>query len=181
MCLSALNAAHSMAPAAQHQCRVIRDKFVDYFVAMRISQKSAAYVHYETLRYFKSTWMQLRSNQTCFSCSMRNPEHTLSCGHTICDTCVQIFARPVLEGEYHFILEQCLLCSLGTLRVTLKPPTAGTRILSIDGGGVRGVVPLEFLSILQDAIGPECQLQDLFDLAFGTSSGKCFRLKGFQY
>ena len=70
------------------------------------------------------------------------------------------------------MLEKCVLCSLGTLRVTLKPPTAGIRILSVDGGGVRGVVPLEFLNILQDTIGPECPIQDLFDLAFGTSSGK---------
>ena len=58
------------------------------------------------------------------------------------------------------------------LRVILKPPTAGIRILSVDGGGIRGIVPLEFLSVLQDALGQGCLVQDMFDLAFGTSAGK---------
>ncbi|KAL9606564.1 MAG: hypothetical protein Q9179_000289 [Wetmoreana sp. 5 TL-2023] len=58
-----------------------------------------------------------------------------------------------------------------SLSVVLKPPTAGINILSIDGGGVRGAVPLEFLSILQEILGDDCPIQDLFDLAFGTSSG----------
>ena len=54
----------------------------------------------------------------------------------------------------------------------IKPPTAGSRILSIDGGGIRGVVPLEFLHLLQGILGPSLSLLDLFDQAFGTSSGK---------
>ena len=58
------------------------------------------------------------------------------------------------------------------LTVQLKPPTAGIRVMSIDGGGVRGIVPLEFLDLLQRSLGPECPLQDFFDLAFGTSAGK---------
>lgn len=44
-------------------------------------------------------------------------------------------------------------------------------MLSIDGGGTRGVIPLEHLRLLQDALGPDCALQDMFDLAVGTSSG----------
>lgn len=63
------------------------------------------------------------------------------------------------------------MCGSSSLTVTLKPPTAGIRILTIDGGGIRGVVPLEFMRKLQDKVGPDCPIQDLFDLAFGTSSG----------
>ena len=58
----------------------------------------------------------------------------------------------------------------------LKPPTAGVRILCIDGGGIRGVIPLEFLGLLQGDIGPECPIQDFFDMAFGTSSGNCIHI-----
>ncbi|THC87635.1 hypothetical protein EYZ11_012916 [Aspergillus tanneri] len=43
-------------------------------------------------------------------------------------------------------------------------------ILAIDGGGVRGVIPLEFLNLIQENLGL-CPLQDLIDLAIGTSSG----------
>ncbi len=82
--------------------------------------------------------------------------------------------RPSVGHQYH--VQRCPLCGAGSLEVTLKPPTAGVRVLTIDGGGVRGVVPLEFLRILQDTIGPECPVQDLFDLAFGTSSGKFTRV-----
>ena len=77
---------------------------------------------------------------------------------------------PANDYQYH--LQHCTLCGLGSLTVDLKPPTAGIRILSIDGGGVRGVIPLEFLRILQDIVGPDCPIQDLFDVAFGTSSGE---------
>lgn len=54
---------------------------------------------------------------------------------------------------------------------------AGKRItiLSIDGGGVRGVIPstvLEFLEkTLQDLDGPEVALADYFDVVAGTSTG----------
>ncbi len=117
-------------------------------------------------------WSRLRSNSTCLSCLRRRPEHTLTCGHALCDICVQLFGsvKPSVGYQYH--VQSCPLCGAGSLLVTLKPPTAGIRILAIDGGGIRGVVPLEFLQKLQDTIGPGCAVQDLFDLAFGTSSGK---------
>lgn len=45
-------------------------------------------------------------------------------------------------------------------------------VLAIDGGGVRGVIPLEFMILLQEHLGSQCALQDLIDLAIGTSSGE---------
>ena len=44
--------------------------------------------------------------------------------------------------------------------------------MSIDGGGIGGVIPLEFLKNIQDLVGPQCPVQDLFDLVIGTSSGE---------
>jgi len=43
------------------------------------------------------------------------------------------------------------------------------RILSIDGGGIRGVFPAAFLATLEDALG--CRVADYFDLIVGTSTG----------
>ena len=83
-----------------------------------------------------------------------------------------MFSRLVLGSEYTYELGSCPLCSSRWLIATLKPPTAGVRILSINGGGIRGVVLLEFLGILQNAVRSDCLVRDLFDLAFGTSSGK---------
>lgn len=53
------------------------------------------------------------------------------------------------------------------------PPTAGIRMLSIDGGGVRGVIPLVFLQQLDRTLAPlGCAIKDHFDFVCGTSAGK---------
>ncbi|PSR99751.1 Patatin-like protein [Actinidia chinensis var. chinensis] len=59
----------------------------------------------------------------------------------------------------------------------LQPPTYGNLItvLSIDGGGIRGIIPgtiLDFLeSELQKLDGEEARLADYFDVIAGTSTG----------
>lgn len=55
----------------------------------------------------------------------------------------------------------------------LKPPTAGLRILSVDGGGVRGVIPLMFLNHFEDELSVlGGYISDCFDYVCGTSAGK---------
>ncbi|XP_071742667.1 patatin-like protein 2 [Rutidosis leptorrhynchoides] len=62
-------------------------------------------------------------------------------------------------------------------RSPLQPPTYGNliTILSIDGGGVRGIIPsviLDFLeSELQKLDGEDARLADYFDVIAGTSTG----------
>ncbi|KAJ4964376.1 hypothetical protein NE237_024315 [Protea cynaroides] len=59
----------------------------------------------------------------------------------------------------------------------IPPPTFGNliTILSIDGGGIRGIIPatiLEFLeSQLQELDGEDARLADYFDVIAGTSTG----------
>lgn len=43
------------------------------------------------------------------------------------------------------------------------------RILSIDGGGIKGVFPASFLATVEDSIG--CHVADYFDLITGVSTG----------
>jgi patatin-like phospholipase/acyl hydrolase len=57
----------------------------------------------------------------------------------------------------------------------LTIPSSGLKILSLDGGGVRGLSPLIILSMLQDKVNamgcsevPPCRI---FDLIIGTSTG----------
>ncbi|XP_062075323.1 patatin-like protein 3 [Humulus lupulus] len=60
---------------------------------------------------------------------------------------------------------------------TIEPPKYGRliTILSVDGGGIRGIIPaviLEYLeSQLQALDGPEARLADYFDVMSGTSTG----------
>lgn len=59
----------------------------------------------------------------------------------------------------------------------LQPPTYGNLItvLSIDGGGIRGLIPGTILSFLEEELqkldGEEARLADYFDVITGTSTG----------
>lgn len=47
-------------------------------------------------------------------------------------------------------------------------------ILSIDGGGIRGVIPATFLALLEEQLkreGKAAKTSDYFDLICGTSTG----------
>ena len=117
-------------------------------------------------------WRAIRTNATCLFCTSQKPEHSLACGHAMCDKCLMNFGEMVPAYDYRFSISSCLLCNRTLdLVAKIKPPTAGIRILTIDGGGICGVIPLEFLQLLQRLLGSELPLQDLFDAVFGTSSG----------
>lgn len=114
----------------------------------------------------------LISAEICVSCLTGPPQHVLGCGHTLCDLCARRFGDTVAGEESCYFLETCAICETrADLTIHLKPATAGVRMLNIDGGGVRGVVPLEFLTRLQGELGPTARIQDFFDIAFGTSAG----------
>ncbi|KAF5955723.1 hypothetical protein HYC85_008579 [Camellia sinensis] len=59
----------------------------------------------------------------------------------------------------------------------IQPPTYGNliTILSIDGGGIRGIIPATILtyleSQLQELDGEDARLADFFDVIAGTSTG----------
>ncbi|XP_058099971.1 patatin-like protein 2 [Magnolia sinica] len=59
----------------------------------------------------------------------------------------------------------------------IQPPTFGNliTILSIDGGGIRGLIPATILSVLESQLqeldGEDVRLADYFDVIAGTSTG----------
>ncbi|KAK8912311.1 Phospholipase A I [Metarhizium anisopliae] len=57
------------------------------------------------------------------------------------------------------------------LRRPVPPPTAGVGLLSLDGGGVRGIVQTEILRLLEERIGLPIPVQEHFQLAAGVSAG----------
>ncbi|KAL4817214.1 patatin-like phospholipase [Aspergillus spinulosporus] len=83
-----------------------------------------------------------------------------------------VYGSPARGVEYRFTISMCLCCLYRKpFVIDVLPPTANPTILAIDGGGVRGVIPLEFLILVQEHLGQSCQIQDMVDLAIGTSSG----------
>lgn len=159
-------------PTAENHSRRLQRQFSNLTSMSTNRFISTAQVHQKNIRNKILQWSRLRSNGTCFACLRRQPEHTLIYEHALCDICVQIFEsiKPGVSHQYY--VQNCPLCGVGNLLVTLKPPTADVKVLIIDKGGVRGVVLLEFLRKLQNTVGPECAIQNLFDLAFDINSGK---------
>ncbi|CAI7656425.1 unnamed protein product [Penicillium crustosum] len=172
---------YSTDELTQIQCDRIESRITALLDNMTQGSRLSAQVHLENLLSQKNYWGWLRSNRTCLICIRRYPEHSLPCGHSLCDTCVQIFGTLSLLREEEYHVSSCPLCgSRKALTVRLKPSTSASRILSIDGGGSRGIIPLENLNILQNILGPELPLTDMIDLTVGCSSGGLIALSKFM-
>ncbi|KAI1161870.1 FabD/lysophospholipase-like protein [Nemania serpens] len=114
------------------------------------------------------------SHSTYFSCLRELPEHALPCGHVLCLPCVREYGIQVSKTTIQ--LKRCPLHSTDTYwdppwAVTVKPAHAGVRVLSLDGGGVRGIVALQTLKAIERYLGPNLPIQYFFDLIVGTSTG----------
>jgi hypothetical protein len=78
------------------------------------------------------------SHSTCFSCLFSTPNHALSCGHVICDMCVEDFSE-VPHIDHVRTVTDCPLCGSGDppwkklLIIKKNPRQTGPRILSLDG------------------------------------------------
>ena len=105
------------------------------------------------------------------------PEKVLPCGHALCDVCIKICGSRAIAEKNTFKIKSCVICGASNPSTfSFIPPTAGVRILSLDGGGVKGVIPLVFLQSLEEQMAElRCPLRDHFDLVCGTSSGKLMR------
>ncbi|KAJ5348566.1 uncharacterized protein N7506_001819 [Penicillium brevicompactum] len=144
-------------------------RFVQSFGQLSSVRTSAA-IRKETLHRLYRRWGGLRSTTTCLVCLCRPPEHMLPCKHAVCDTCVVIFGTPSSLGEYHFEVAQCPICDArSNVTVRQLPPTKHPVILSLDGGGVRGLIQLGLLRALERRIG--VPIASLPDLCTGTSVG----------
>lgn len=134
---------------------------------------SSAALHKEQLVNLRDEGLDAGAHDCCSCCIGRSQQHKLPCGHGMCEICVRIFFAES-EGERGvYDVNTCLLCgrSTSSMRIGIKPETASVRVLSIDGGGARARVPLEFLRALEERIGLPHPVQGHFDVAFGTSSG----------
>ncbi|KAE8444662.1 hypothetical protein EG329_014318 [Mollisiaceae sp. DMI_Dod_QoI] len=111
---------------------------------------------------------------TCYCCLMNVPEHPLPCGHVLCTPCIKGYGKKLEHSSVR--VEACPLHPeeserYGPWIIRFKPDFAGVRVLSLDGGGVRGIVELEVLRAIENALGGKIPVQRFFDLIVGTSTG----------
>ena len=176
-CISALSKVYCSQTLAEAYSNYIEDSMEEQFQSIDCGFETGPERHANNLKDDFQLWAPLKSHKTCLFCIHRSPETVLSCEHAICDKCIRIFGTVRGDGDTYHEIAACLQCvHKGQAKVKIKPATAGARILSIDGGGVRGVIPLEFLKLLQDQLGPDLPLDHLFEQAFGTSSGMAYQV-----
>ena len=139
-----------------------------------INQKSDPItIHQKTLARFKELWLKIYDNTSCFSCLSRAPEDTLDCHHSLCTQCTRTHGTSTLQEPWTFYVAICpLCCERNYTTFAHKPDTAGIRAIIAEGGGVRGIIPLAFLKELQAVIDLPIAIQEHFDIAVGSSSGK---------
>jgi hypothetical protein len=131
--------------------------------------KTSVEVHRRNIHKLAHFFASYRTNMSCLFCLTGSPERHLSCGHSLCDTCIRRFGKGVIGREDRFTVA-CLFGDKGTLTADLKPLTAGVRILSIDGGGSRAIAPLTSCEMMEELM-PGCPLHEQVDYGAGSSSG----------
>lgn len=140
---------YSIDELTQVQCDRIESCITALFDNMTLNSRPSAHVYLENLLSQNNYWGWLRSNRICLICIRCYPEYSLPCSHSLCDIYIQIFGTLLLYREEEYYVTLCPFCgSRKALTVRLKLSTSASRILSIDGGGSRGIIPLENLNIL---------------------------------
>ena len=139
-------------------------------------ERIALDLHIEYLNHFFESVgpaTAICSHATCFCCLMDVPEHPLPCGHVLCTACIKAYGK---QTKSLVALTCCPLHRESTkwskpALVKFKPAGAGVRILSLDGGGIRGIVQLEVLRAIEQSLGGYLPIQSFFDLIVGTGTG----------
>ncbi|KAI0380484.1 FabD/lysophospholipase-like protein [Hypomontagnella monticulosa] len=138
----------------------------------------AALLHQERLNGLYSNVLGAATDyvsySACLCCLRELPECALPCGHVLCYPCIQIYgtrtSRTTIEISRCPLHVRDIIASPPWV-ITTKPRHAGTRILCLDGGGIRGVIQLQVLAEMEKVLGPDLPIQLFFDLIVGTNTG----------
>ena len=140
-------------------------------------ERIAADIHQrETLcKFFKKASnfrpRSLINHTVCYTCLFEAPEHVLPCGHIICTPCAKLYGSFIGDT---ITMERCPMEERPRPQswiIQLKPDAAGTRFLSLDGGGIRGIVELAVLQQIENELENKLSIQTFFDVIIGTSTG----------
>lgn len=155
------------------KCQLIEYCLAKYHRELLLGRGPPRRVHQANLEGWQCLVADTFSGQTCLGCLRRPPQHPLTCGHAYCDVCAAGYGSPLEGAESQYLIATCVLCRRTCdNRINVLPGTAPVRALTVDGGGVRVFIPLRFMWHMQQFLGADLPVQDLFDVAFRTSAGE---------
>lgn len=131
--------------------------------------------HLGLAKFHCHSFKHVKNNEYCPLCILRRPEYSLPCGHMYCEPDIRLIGQAISRNTIS--VSQCALCRqpMAPVVFRFRARTRGIRVLALDGGGVRGILLLDCLKLLESMIQiylPGMPIIELFDLCAGTSSGK---------
>lgn len=152
---------------------LVEDETVEQFEKYRQIGTSIA-AHKSQIARYQPALENVSSEKTCLYCIRRRPQTGLQCLHSICHVCAGAFYGQHGSDNRLVHIDRCLLCtkSMHDVFIRKQPPTATARVLSFDGGGVRGITEIESLVELQIRIALPYPVIQHFDICFATSCGE---------
>jgi hypothetical protein len=157
--------------------KTVQSYFISYFETLAASStQTSAAIHVANLQAFHETWSHTFSEVICFCCMRPTADHRFPCGHSICETCIQVCGAETEPWTYR--IRSCFFCKSEWSKdfiVAVKPPTRGVSVLCLDGGGTRGIIPLTLIKRILEQIrkraGLSLPFPRYFRLFAGVSSG----------
>lgn len=108
----------------------------------------------------------------CSVCLVQSSTFTLDCRHRLCNACVARIGQE--SSPWRFQLASCLLCQSQTQSpLIMKPPTAGLRVLQVDG--TRPMIMWQLLRELRQSTSlNSVPFWEHFDSALGNDFGTLY-------
>ena len=169
LCLQFLIKIYDDHNLVQHQNIFIHSQLIQLHFFMIVSEKSTLQMHEKKTTSLNIDWVQMKSNEICFCCIQWMSEITLSCGHIICEICVQNIGDEISAFDSQYQIDTCMLCWMRKLLVKLRFFTVKLWLLNIDGGETLEMIVIEFMNVMQSILENNWRIQNLFNVAYGTS------------
>lgn len=152
---------------------LIEEETVRQFTRFQQLGSSKA-AHHEQISLFRSELEKVSSEDTCLCCIRRRPQTGLQCRHSTCHVCVRIFNHHSNHDPRLVPIKECMLCGMKMEGLAIKeqPETATLRVLSFDGGGMRGIAEIESLMELERRVALPYPVIKNFDICYATSCGE---------
>lgn len=116
----------------------------------------------------------LRHTTFCICCLFQPTEALLPCGHMLCTECIRSFGQQKSQTLVE-VLECPLEASHSThsepRSIYLMPEAAGVRVLALHNGGIRSIIQIEILKLIEKELHGKIPIQSFFDMVIGEGTG----------
>lgn len=177
-CHIAFEDAQKFGLETHHCLRRLKHQMQESMNQYEVASDGPNKAHLGGLIRYSSYWKGLFPREACFGCLQVSLDIILPCRHALCELCYRNNGSPLgSQSQLSYCgtisCTECLFCGVrwNSFEVILPPPTAGARVLSLDGGGIRGICQLIVLQELQKTIDLPIPFYCLFDQMLGTSIG----------